>query len=233
MTSLTSVDLHFVMSRLPKDVRNLMKADGIILGGGFIRSTISGEKVNDIDLFGDTKERLKTLAFKLSSKRNGRVHETPNAFTVLSPPRLMVQFINRWLFSNPAEVVNSFDFTICMAAIWYDKESKKFFSVIHENFYPDLAAKRMVYTFPIRNEDVGGSILRVRKFLMKGYTIQAPNLAGVMARLFKALDHNKLDLSDERQVSKVLCGLLREVDPAVVVDGVEVVDEHEAIDGTD
>ena len=38
-------------------------------------------------------------------------------------------------------------------------------------FYPDLAARRLVYTSPLRNEDAGGSILRVLKFYQRGYRI--------------------------------------------------------------
>ena len=35
---LSREDLHFVVSRLPKDIKVLMKDRGVILGGGFIRA---------------------------------------------------------------------------------------------------------------------------------------------------------------------------------------------------
>ena len=34
-----------------------------------------------------------------------------------------------------------------------------------DEFYPDLAARRLVYTAPVRDEEAGGSLLRVRKFI--------------------------------------------------------------------
>ena len=95
-------------------------------------------------------------------------------------------------------------------------------------FYPDLAAHRLVYTFPKREEAVGGSILRVRKFLQRGYNIQAWSLAGVISRLLIAVEKDSiLAKNGEQGLTKVITGLLREVDPLVVVDGVEAVDEHE------
>ena len=58
MSHLIDADLHFVMSRLPHDVRSMVKENGLFLAGGFIRATIAGEKPSDIDLFGATKDLL-------------------------------------------------------------------------------------------------------------------------------------------------------------------------------
>ena len=112
MNALTKNDLHFVASRLPKDIINLTKEHGLIIAGGFIRETISGGKVSDIDIFGASPEKLKLAALTLAQERKGRMFETKNAITVLSPPRLPVQFISRWLFTEPAACVESFDFTV-------------------------------------------------------------------------------------------------------------------------
>jgi hypothetical protein len=226
MEELTKTDLNYILTRLPKDVRSLIKKNKLIVAGGFIRSTIAGEKVSDIDIFGDDEEKLNAIAYKFATEREGRIHKTDNALTLLCPPRLPIQFITRWLFERPIDVALSFDFTVCRAAVWWENEHWR--SYIDENFYPDLAARRLVYTYPVRNEDAGGSLLRVRNFLMRGYTIQAPSLSGVVARLVKDLNPDKINIEDEKAVSVVLCGLLREVDPSVIIDGVEIVDEHEA-----
>lgn len=227
MNELTIKDLYFVVSRLPKDVVDLVKEHDLIIAGGFIRETISGGKVFDIDVFGTSPEKLKIAALQLTTKRNGRMFETKNAITVLSPPRFPVQFIRRWLFSNPVACVESFDFTVCQAAIWWHVD--KWYSSIGDFFYPDLAAKRLVYTFPNREEEVGGSILRMKKFIQRGYNIQAPSIAGVISRLIKSVDTGKINITDERAVAKVITGLLREVDPNTIVDGIDLVDEHEIV----
>jgi len=59
-------------------------------------------------------------------------------------------------------------------------------------------------------------MLRVRKFLKRGYNIQVLALAGVMSRVYQAV-------KDESgvEVEKVIAGLLREVDPLVVSDDIE------------
>jgi len=227
MDTLTKTDLHFVVSRLPKDVRKLVKENNLIVAGGFIRSVIAGERQSDIDIFGADKEKLEAVAYKFATERKGRIHKTDNALTLLCPPRIPVQFITRWVFDHPTKCAGSFDFTVVIAALWW--ENKKWQSCISEEFYPDLAARRLVYTCPIRNEDAGGSLLRARKFLMKGYTIQAPSLAGVIARLIKDLNTDKCNISDEKHTAFVICGLLREVDPAIIVDGIDLIDEHEVI----
>lgn len=223
MTELLNTDLHFVLTRLPKDVRNLMKKHGLILGGGFIREVIAGNKANDIDLFGATLVQLLSATLELQQDRSARKFETANAITLISSPRMPVQFIKRWLFTDATAVVQSFDFTVCQAAIWF--ADGRWQSRIADRFYCDLAARRLVYTSPAREEEAGGSMMRVRKFLARGYTIQASSLGAVIARLIGKVRNSPL-ASTEEGAAAVLTGLLREVDPLLVVDGVDAVEEH-------
>lgn len=240
MSELTNTDMAFVLSRCPSDVRRLVKDNPmrLFLAGGFIRSTIAGEKVSDIDLFGVSKEELTRLAKDLALSRKGRCHETDNAITVLSGSRIPVQFITRWTFDFPEALINSFDFTVCQAAIWAESQppapnetgeiiprAARFYSEATDDFYPDLAARRLVYTSPVRVEELGGSLLRVIKMVKRGYNIQAPSLAGVVARVTSSLDFAKTPT--EAEVAKVVTGLIREVDPLAIVDGVDMIDEHE------
>ncbi len=238
MQQLQGRDLQLVVTRLPKAVRAMLMDDGMLcLGGGFIRATIAAERPSDIDIFGNADQQLELAAYKLSVKQRARIHKTDNAWTVLNHPRTAVQFIKRWLFQGAEAVVKSFDFTICQAVIWWDAsagmvDAEGHFkglwrSACSDAFYPDLAARRLVYTAPKRNEDAGGSILRVRKYVSRGYSIQAPSLAAVIARMIRDLDLTKLKLTDEARVAQILTGLLREVDPLLIVDGLEFVDEHE------
>lgn len=234
MAELSKTDLHFMMSRIPKDVRELVKYHKLFIAGGILRALVAGERPSDIDLFGESKDRLHFAALDLSTRRRGRLHETDNAFTVLSSPRMPVQFIHRWTYEPGAagaeKLLSEFDFTVCQAAIWWG-EDETWRSVVSEAFYPDLAARRLVYTFPQREEDAGGSMLRVRKYLARGYTIQAGSLGGVIARLARAVKWG--EVSDERFAAKVITGLLREVDPMTVVDGIDLVNEHEVEEKTE
>lgn len=243
MNELTSTDLRFVVSRIPKDVREIMKNNQIFLAGGFIRAVIAGEAPSDLDLLGPDKMLLENLALTLSQSRQGRVYKTDNAITVLSPPRKPVQFVHRWLYSDAEKLISEFDFTVVQVAVYWEDDQWR--SVCSPRFYPDLAARRLTYTHPQRHEDAGGSMLRVIKYVKRGYNIQAPSLAGVVSRLVagvnlkKEFDGSRAIVSkafkdgemgevvSEHYSRKFLCALLREVDPLTVVDGVEFVDEHE------
>lgn len=217
MTQLDKYDLNFSVQRLPKKLFELMKmpewANRIYIGGGYIRAIISGEKINDIDLFVQSEGDAGVVAGILSDSANS-IHKTDNAYTIKSRP-LPMQIIFRWLFNKPEDVANSFDFTICCAVISFD--GKLWTSYCCDRFYTDLASKRLVYRTPIRNEDAGGSMLRVLKYYQRGYRIPLDSLGKVIARLMKGikLDLIEQGLEDEVSVAKVVTGLLREVDPNI------------------
>lgn len=235
MTELLQEDLHKVLISLPKDIRELMKRHNLMLGGGFIRETVLGDKPNDIDLFGESSTVLQLAATELYHSRNAqaRVLNTKNAITQVQPPRTAVQYITRWVFNRPAPLVESFDFSVCQAVVYWDFEAKQWDSLIADHFYADLASKRLVYTAPNRAEDAGGSLLRMRKFLNRGYHISAENMAAVIARLTTRVRWESSMSGNEEDVTKVLAGLLREVDPLHIVDGCQPIDVEHTTPGED
>ena len=230
---LTRNDIRYVVQRLPRDIRELMTHNHgkVFVGGGFIRATIAGETPSDIDIFGHDKDYLTNLAENFASNRPGsKVHRTKNAITVLTPDRLPVQFITRWTFGHADDLVRSFDFTVCQAAIWRagGQSNDPWRSSIGANFYVDLAGRRLVYTNPVRDEEAGGSLLRVIKYVKRGYSIQVTSLGGAVARLMSAMRESRFA---DQEPGVVLGALLREVDPLLVIDGFEVVDDHEPVEG--
>lgn len=235
MRELTRTDLAFVVSRIPKDIRELVKKfPALKIAGGFIRATIAREKVSDIDLFGADPTMLKMAAQDLALNRKGRTYTTKNAITVLAHPRKPVQFITRWCFDAPEKLIESFDYTVAQAVIGMQINEEKgkpfWYGMCSDEFYPDLAARRLVYTAPACAEDAGGSMMRLRKFLQRGYTIQAPSMAAIIARLVSGVNFERLHNianGDEKEVGRMICNLLREVDPLAIIDGVDVIDEHE------
>lgn len=221
-------DLQWCMRRLPQRILKLLHDEGprLILAGGFIRSCVSNERVSDIDLFGPSKEYLAVIAGTLKGEKHGaRLVDTQNAYTVYGYG-LPIQMIHRWTYQRPEDVVASFDFTTAQAAIWCEGGGR-WRSMTHPDFYPDLAAKRLIYTWPVRNEDAGGSMLRVLKFYQREHRITLDSLAGVITRLLCGVDRESYiargNVKDiewgskiwQRQMAKVLTGLLREVDPNV------------------
>lgn len=214
-------DLSWCVKRLPRDLMKLLKehAGRVFLAGGYIRSRITQENVNDIDLFVPNEAMAHIVASQYAGHDENRVHKTQNAFTVKGT-RPTVQVIHRWTFENPIDVLKSFDFTIACAAIWWNGE--KWESACHADYYSDLAGKRLVYLSPVRNEDAGGSILRVLKFYQRGYRIPLDSMGAVIARLMMGVKMDEVDShgseNREPQLAKVLTGLLREVDPNIDPD---------------
>lgn len=221
LTPLRPTDVHWVVSRLPKDVIDAMKSNSkLILAGGFIRACVANEKPADIDMFASTKEEAGVIAGLLSAKRNRKPITTDNAITIPGPG-LALQFIHRWTFSSLDECIQSFDFTIASAAIAFVEG--KWVGKCHSDFYADLAGKRLVYLAPARNEDAGGSMLRVLKFYQRGYRIPLDSLGAVIARLMTGINKEELPLGRtngnvEAAHALVLSGLLREVDPLLDPD---------------
>lgn len=214
LTELAIHDLTFSVRRLPRDVKDMMKREGrkLFVAGGFVRSVIANETINDVDLFTATPADAERLANELAAPRKPYV--TGNAYTVTAR-RMTVQFISRWSFVRPEDAMESFDFTIAKAALWWDEDAKLWTSACDPRFYQDLAARRLVYTSPKRNEDAGGSILRVLKFYQRGYRIPLDSMGAVIARLCRGVNFNDRLVQTEDGLAKVITGLLREVDPLV------------------
>lgn len=214
MKQLARCDLKWCINRLPKYVLELMKEEGnnIVLAGGYIRARITGEKPSDIDMFTKTAEAAELHAGRLAANGRGRIINTDNAYSVVCRG-LTVQFIKKWVYDNPADIVSSFDFTIARAAMWFDAVAKEWQSTCDDNYYIDLAARRLVYCSPIRIEEVGGSMLRVLKFYQRGYRIPLDSLGGVIARVITGIDFDNPNAQSEDDWKKIVTGLLREVDP--------------------
>jgi hypothetical protein len=218
MNTLLPEDLNHVVRSLPKDVRGLLKATpGRYLAGGFIRSIIAGEPVQDIDLFTDSTPHCHSLAVKLADERKVKPYETENAFTIAARGQTPVQVIQRWVYDNPTDLCDSFDFSIARAVVWHSDDS--WHSLCDEHYYADLAARRLRYMAPVRNEDAGGSFLRMQKFLRRGYKISLEECAKVVNRLMRGVRPGFAEMDDEMR-SKVIAGVLRDVDPLNIVDGV-------------
>lgn len=224
-------DLQWCLRRCPRLLLVAMKKHGakIIVAGGYIRSCIANEHINDVDVFMPSLLEAEGLAMELCDGDQKRVHKTENALT-LRGFSIPIQIIHRWTFTNPSDCIKSFDFTIARSAFWntgdVGKEGEpghrkgEWLSECDASFYPDLAGKRLRYTEPVRIEEAGGSMLRVLKFYQRGYRIPLDSLGAVIARLMSGVENwdewrlvdGKID---ERHLGKVLSGLLREVDPNI------------------
>ncbi|KKN70780.1 hypothetical protein LCGC14_0427750 [marine sediment metagenome] len=223
---LIDLDLAWAVRRLPRETRKLLKEEGpkLFLAGGYLREIVTREPASDIDLFVPDKAAAEIWSKRLSEyAKVGRLpYATDNALTVFTKP-LTTQFIHRWTFSDPWQAIKSFDFTMAQAAIWWDKgvavSSGSWKSVCSSRFYPDLAARRLIYTVPDREEEAGGSLLRVLKFYQRGYRIPLSDLGAVISRLWTGIERKAWD-ENESIRAEIVTGLLNEVDPAIDPDNI-------------
>lgn len=217
MAQLDRQDMIWALRRIPKELKDLMEEPEwqgkIFVGGGFLRSIVADEPINDVDVFVGSKETAELLALKLAKEKRD-VFTTDNAFTIRGL-KLPVQIIHRWVFDDCEGVADSFDFTVCCAAFCFSPVGKQWTSWCDDRFYIDLAAKRLVYRSPVRNEDSGGSMLRVLKYYQKGYRIPLNSLGAVVARLIKDIDTDKCPLDNEKATSHLITSMLVEVDPSI------------------
>lgn len=181
---LRNADVLWLVRKLPEQVRHAAESRNhkLFIAGGFIRATIAGETVNDVDMFTDSLDSARSVAAQIhrGGDTSGLI-ETPNAITVRSTDPVS-QIIHRWTFDNLRDCVDSFDFTIARAGLTYDG---KWLSFCDEDFYSDLAAKRLRYRAPDRREDEAGSMLRMLKFYGRGYRAPLYDIAAVTARAMK------------------------------------------------
>ena len=236
MQKLTDRDLRLVLSRTPREVREIM-GEGAILAGGFLRAVIAQEEIADIDLFGPDTATMRQWAVSLAEAWGGRVHESDNAYTVLAPARLPVQLIVQWTYSHVEDVVDDFDWTVTQAGIeWVpddDHDSGGYWaSYCARAFYPDLAAKRLVWSGrpAERDDNPGGPLLRLRKYLRRGYQIYAEDLAAAVARAVAKLDPEDLGLDPdmaewwptaEPHLHSTLSASIRSAEPQAPVTGLD------------
>lgn len=217
MQALNKYDLKFAIRRLPNRLKTLMEtpkwAGKVYIGGGYIRSIVAGEPINDIDIFTTDRATALQLCTDLADKY--KVVATDNAYTI-KDDYITIQIIHRWCFADAKDIIASFDFTIACAVLYYD--SKAWQGTCHNDYYADVAAKRLVYCNPLRNEAPGGSMLRVLKYYQRGYRIPLDSLGAVMARMVDRIDYDKIKANDGMTVAKVLTGMLVEVDPAANPD---------------
>ena len=225
MRTLDDQDIRWALRLCPKTLRTVLQETGSILAGGFIRAVVAGEKPSDIDLFVPNNALAETVSKKIAALQPGaRILKTQNAFTVLGAFRLSVQIIHRWTYPDAETLVKSFDFTISRAAVWWN--GKAWESVADPRFYIDLASKRLVYCSPERNEDAGGSMLRVLKFYQRGYRIPLDSLGAVVARLMGGIREEELkrfghdDETLEARRARIITALLVMVDPNTDVGAV-------------
>ena len=210
MTTLDRDDLLKVVCALPKWLKEHMANSRVFVAGGFIRSLVTGEKITDLDLFAADNKAVDRLQEEAKEHATG-CFSTEFARTYTCNGRL-IQVIRAWTFKTADELLSHFDFTISGACVWSENPDGYWTSEVSPNFYSDLAARRLRYT---GSNKPGGSLLRVLKFVRRGYHIAPEELAQIVAEVAE-IDPTKVVYA------------LREIDPesAAAVAAMKQIDDQ-------
>ena len=191
----------------------------IFIAGGALRAIAAKEKIEDIDVFVCDTPSVYQLAAALTGVRwedlcnNFAAHgivETKHALTIRGKSGPAIQIIKHWTFPSSQAAIESFDFTICCAAVWFGAEESGnicWQSVCDIDFYSAVSEKRLNYRRPARDENAAGSLLRVLKFTQRGYRISAENLAAVVGRLLAKYSPTLEYTIDERHATEAVLKL--------------------------
>lgn len=191
--------LEKTVENLPKIVKEAMRQFDIYLCGGYIRDMLDNQSPKDIDFFCKNINSAE-LGAKYLENNNVviRRHDSANAITLDLESGEQVQFITRWLFDGALEHLEMFDFTHVRAAIWYIRQDRYtgWVGICDDRFVPDVTNKRLRYCAPIRDEEAAGCVLRMKKFLERGYKIDNDSLCKILARISKPVfekeQHNEI-----------------------------------------
>jgi len=212
-------DVKRIVGRLPECLKLLMASPPFIgkvsIAGGFIRSILANQDINDIDVFVSDLEVADKVCnfvmnnFAMNYLGNLRASYSENACTLFHAG-IPIQIITKWLYKTPQEVIDDFDFTICQAAIYYH-ENDGFIGICDNDFYPSLYGKELIFTSPVGEHHPMGSLFRYLKFAKLGYYIESDSFFSLIAKAIKSLDIKGADLSDEYKVAEALESAFSEI----------------------
>lgn len=154
---------------------NTMKEHNVMVAGGVFTSAFSKTQVNDIDCyFRSERDLINFVAYLAEDHGFLRCTSfTDKSLTFVSDD-VQLQLIYFKYFEDLHHVFKSFDFTINMCG--WDSATDEL--VYNENFFPDLAARRLSF-----NKDTDYplvSALRIQKYVSRGFSISRSETIKVM-----------------------------------------------------
>jgi len=207
-------DVKRIVERLPECLKLLMTDSAFIgkvsIAGGFIRSILANQDINDIDVFvSDLEVADKVCNFVMNNLAmnnlgNVRASYSENACTLYNVG-FPIQIITKWLYNTPQEVIDDFDFTICQAAIFYH-EIDGFIGIC-----ASLYGKELIFAHPVREHNPMVTLFRYLKFAKLGYYIESDSFFSLIAKAIKSLNIKGADLSDEYKVAEALESAFSEI----------------------
>jgi len=195
--------VQLVVESLPGLVRDLLvrESPGICVAGGYIRDFLRAQEPKDIDLFCTTQDRFDAATVWMDTHD---LYRRETATTTTYQLEYPVQVIKNIYYRDHDDLIRSFDFTNCQAAVWYDGG---WVGRCTPEFIEAVKTGTTSYTGPDRAETPAGSFLRMLKFLRRGWDVDQDSIAHVVGRMITRLDN--LDLTSEEDAATAVKTAIR------------------------
>lgn len=185
----------FLLERdITLDFLAIIKNSNCYIAGGALTSIFSGSIINDYDIYFNTEKDYQEFVLKIPSEY--QLQWTTDNAKSYKVGKETVQLISKVSFmGEPKDVLNLFDFTICMGAFSF-KENKFYLS---DKFLKDLSCKELIVN--IKGFYPLATLFRIRKFLHRGYKISGCNIIKL------GLLINKLTIRNYKELREQLLGI--------------------------
>lgn len=197
--------VRLIVKHLPDELHNLLVeyGSGLMIGGGYCRDIITGATPKDIDIFATSEKVFRDATESLDWKDLYVTRRTANAQTFTAEDRIEIQFITRVYYEDHEDAIQSFDFSVCQVAVYFDRCFEEWVGICTPEFMEDLPNFRMRYMAPERDEDPGASVLRMMKFVARGWKISEADIARVVGRFVSRLsDPDAYNFENEEQATE-------------------------------
>lgn len=160
-----------VRRALPQNVSGFLREDPrAVVAGGFVRDTISNRPVSDVDvyLWGCSPEDVREAALTFAGRYDYTVErESRNALTLVKDDTLTVQFVFNRAYTSVVDIIQSFDFLCCQAAVGGEGPG-----VVSELFFYDAENGALRWSAPASSlapKAARGAIIRTIKLCSRGW----------------------------------------------------------------
>jgi hypothetical protein len=175
---------------------SLLKESHSIIAGGAVRAVFAGEYISDYDIYFKSKENLSLFLSKINNEEFDfhLVFETDVAKTYQKNDlKLQAIIIPETILQNSKDIIDQFDYTICMGL--FDFDTHEF--LLNENFLEHVARRELYYNiyakYPL------ASLFRMRKYIQKGYSISGSEIIKLGLSVNNLKMENYLDLKKQLQ----------------------------------
>lgn len=162
---------NILKDRLTSNIMKLLAKYNVILAGGSLTSILTNSLINDFDLYVKNRIDIDKILDKLKKNYKLTCFVTNNSYNVevqINNNKISLQFITIKEFINKSELelINSFDFSVCMLA--YNFKQNKLYC--DEHIYEDIQNRTIHYNYD--NLYPISSLFRINKYKSKGFKIE-------------------------------------------------------------